>query len=74
MPTFIDCSTVSISFDIMGIVTVSYTIVSDSPSVDVPTGVHLGAVSVDGYIASASMTMIPGTNWYETHITMVGTN
>jgi len=73
MPTFIDCTTINISFDIMGIATVSYTIVSDSPSVDVPTGVQLGAVKVDGYVASASMTMIPGTDWYETHITMVGT-
>lgn len=73
MPTFIDCSTVNISFDIMGIATVSYTIISDSPTTQAPTSMSLGAVSVDGYIASASMTMIPGTDWYETHITMVGT-
>jgi hypothetical protein len=72
--SFIDCTSLNISYDIMGIATVTYTIVSDEPSWDgVANEIPAGGQTFRGYVASASMTQIPFTSWYETHVTLITT-
>lgn len=74
MAIFIDCTSVNISYNVYGLATVTYTVVSDIP------GIHhfgddsfsIGNQTYYGYIASASVNRIPNTTWYESHITFVG--
>lgn len=74
MAKFIDCTSVNISYNIYGLATVTYTVVSDSPGIQ-----HFGINSISmgnrtfyGYIGSASVNRIPNTTWYESHITFIG--
>jgi len=74
MATFIDCTSVNISYNIYGLATITYTVVSDTGGIK-----HFGKDSITignrtfyGYIASASVNRIPNTSWYESHITFIG--
>jgi hypothetical protein len=71
MPTFIECTSLSISYDILGIATVSYTVVSDTSGINVYNIITTGGVTFKGYITNASTNQIPKTDWYETHATLV---
>lgn len=74
MATFIECTSLSFSYDIMGLVTVSYTMVHDTIELTVTTQVSAGGQTFRGYIIDASMNTIPKTKgWYETHVTMIAT-
>ena len=75
MAEFIECTSLSISYDIMGIATVSYTVISDSPGIKVYNQISAGNPSVTfrGYITNASTNQVPKTTWYETHATLVAT-
>lgn len=74
MPEFIDCSSINVSFDIMGIATVSYTIVSSSTTMGtLSDSITIGGQTITGNVVSASMSMIPNTEWTETHVVLVGT-
>jgi len=74
MSYFIDCTSVNISYNIYGLATITYTVVSDV------SGIHhygtdsfsIGGRTFYGYIASASVNRIPNTTWYESHITFIG--
>lgn len=72
--TFIECSSINISYDIMGLVSVSYTVVSNSPGVKVFYSVSTGkgnAKLFSGFPVSISHNVIPNTTWYETHVTLM---
>lgn len=73
MAEFIDCTSLSISYDIMGIATVNFTVVSDSPgfpSMSMNT-LSVGGRIYEGYVTSASLAQIPNTTgWYETRVTL----
>ena len=74
MPTFIECTSLSVSYDIMGLATVTYTVVSDIPGINVFNELQdVGGQTFRGYISNASVTQIPNTNWYETHATLIAT-
>lgn len=74
MPEFIDCASINVSFDIMGIATVSYTIVSSSTTMgSLSNSISIGGQTITGHVVAASMSMIPNTEWTETHVTLVGT-
>ena len=70
---FIDCTSLSISYDIMGIATVSYTIVSNTPGIKYYTVISAGQRTFTGYVANASLRQIPETDWYESNITLITT-
>lgn len=79
---FIECTSVSISYDIMGIVTISYTVVSNRPGLNVtvdgsndPTNIvyKIADQTYYGYVTSASLNRIPNTDWYESHVSIVAT-
>jgi hypothetical protein len=71
---FIDCTSLNISYDVMGIATVSYTVVHNTPSITVFKEISAGRQKFSGYIIDAYMSTIPKTDgWYETHATMIAT-
>ena len=74
MAAFIECTSLNFSYDIMGLVTVSYTMVHDNPSFTAITEIDAGGQVFRGYVMSASMSAIANTRgWYETHVTMIAT-
>lgn len=72
--SFIECTSLNVSYDIMGIATVTYTVVSDTPGFDnVENSISAGGQTFTGYVVNAAMNQIPYTTWYETHVTLVTT-
>ena len=75
---FIDCTSVSISYDVMGIATVNYTIVFQTDGSD-PTFVYYNPVTYGGrvftgYVNNMNINRIPETeNWYECQVTLITT-
>jgi hypothetical protein len=74
--SFIECTSLNIAYDIMGRVTLSYTVVHDEggivPFPDGTTGsIIAGGRTFQGFVANASMNQIPNTLWYETHVTFI---
>ena len=70
---FVDCTSLNISYDVMGIATVSFTIVKNSegwPSNGM-NSIDAGGKTFDGYVTSANLTQIPNTFWYETRVTLI---
>ena len=74
MAEFIDCTSLSFSYNIMGIVTVSYTVIHDVEDFVTYNEITAGGQTFIGYISNATMSPIPGTEgWFETHATLVAT-
>ena len=82
---FIDCASISISFNVMGIATVAYTIVRNNisieengPFVTLPCEYpseyfQAGTRTFYGYITGIAMNQITNTDWYENHVTWTAT-
>lgn len=76
---FIECSSVNVSYNIMGIATVNYSIVVDSPDFSMSNYISIGGRSFKGIITNAYMQPIPGTEkassggWYTISVTMIAT-
>ncbi len=74
MAEFIDCVSLNISFNVMGIATVSYTVVHDSPGFVTYNSVTAGGQTFTGYVVNASVDQILNTsNWFETHVVLIAT-
>ncbi len=74
MPEFIDCTSLNISYNVMGIATVSYTVVHDNPGFVTYNSISAGGQTFTGYVINASLDQIMNTsNWFETHVTLVAT-
>jgi len=71
---FIDCTSLNISYDIMGLVTVSYTVIHNSFKFVTYNSISAGDKSFSGYVINASVNSIPHSEaWYETHVTLIAT-
>jgi hypothetical protein len=71
---FIDCTSLSFTYDIMGRVVVSYTTVHRSPDFCYTDIIDAGGQTFDGDVTSMSLNQIVGTSgWYETHVTLITT-
>jgi len=71
---FIECTSISFSYDIMGRVTVSYTTVHQSTDFCYTEVIHAGGRTFSGEVTSMSLNQIVGTvGWYETHVTLITT-
>lgn len=72
---FIDCTSLSISYDVMGIATVNFTVVRNNaewPSADIMNSIEAGGRTFTGYVTNASITQIPFTSsWFETRVTLI---
>lgn len=73
MPEFIECTSLSVNYDILGLATVSYTLVSDSPNITPFTSIDAGDVTLTGYVTNMTIQPIPETSWYEAQITIIAT-
>lgn len=74
MVEFIDCTSLSVSYNVMGIATVAYTVVHDSFEIVTYNTVTAGGQTFFGYIINAAMNQIPNTEgWFETHCTLIAT-
>ena len=75
MPSFIECTSLSISYDILGIATVTYTVVTDVAGLEgqLYNQIIAGGQTFTGYIINANINPIPNTEWYEIHATLVST-
>jgi hypothetical protein len=76
MPSFIECTSLSISYDILGVATITYTVVTDDADFDGQLYNQLtdvGGQTFTGYVTSASITPIPNTTWYEINATLIAT-
>lgn len=74
MAEFIDCASLNMSYNVMGIVTVSYTVVHDHFDFVTFDSISAGGQTFTGYVTNASVNQIPNTQgWFETHVTMVAT-
>jgi len=72
--TFIDCTSLNISYNVMGLATVNFTVVSDEPGFNIRTSVNAAGRTFSGYVTSAYARRIPNTNWYETNVTLIATS
>lgn len=70
---FIECTSLSFSYDIMGIVTVSYTMIHTTSKFCYRHILNFGGKVFKGYIADMSLNRIPGTAYYSTNVTMIAT-
>ena len=74
---FIECTSLNISYDVMGIATLSFTVVHNYPDISVVSKyneVDAGGQTFTGYITDAFMNAIVRTDgWYETHVTLIAT-
>lgn len=69
---FIECTSVNVSYDIMGLATVTYTIVSsDSVPDNVYEQLTLGGVLFTGYLTNRTSQRIQNTDWWETSVTLI---
>jgi hypothetical protein len=71
--SFVDCASVSINYDQLGIATISFTVVSvsNTPSGDYTTMIF-GGVTFTGVITSLEIRRIPGALVYEHRYTLTG--
>ena len=71
---FIECTSLNVNYNIMGIVTVTYTIVQDTYDTDnVVSSITAGGQTFSGYVTDISVTPIVRTNWHEVHVTLIAT-
>lgn len=71
---FIDCTSLSFTYDIMGRVTVSYTVIHESADFCYVKSISAGGQTFVGEVTAMSLNQIIGTSgWYETHVTLITT-
>jgi hypothetical protein len=71
---FIECTSLSVSYNIMGTATVSYTVVHNVFEFITFSTVRAANQTFKGWVVNASLNPIPNTEgWYETHVTLVAT-
>lgn len=71
---FIDCSSINVSYDLMGIATITFTVISVTPEPTSPsyTSLSFGGVGFHGFVTSVEIGRMPGTLVYELRYTFVG--
>jgi hypothetical protein len=78
MATFVECTSLSVNYDVTGIATVSYTVMSNSPGIIAWNTISVGNRVFTGYITSAANSVVPRTEyndgggpWYQTQVTLI---
>lgn len=79
MTEFIECESLNISYNVMGVANITYTIISDVDRPAIQNSISAGGVTFDGVIMSVYTQQIAKTEgaatgpWYSTNVTMVAT-
>jgi hypothetical protein len=76
---FIECGSLNISYDVLGLASVSFTVVSNNPNLDEGlsedyTTIEVGDLTFTGYISGATARPILSTDWAEWGMTLVMTS
>ena len=72
---FIECTSLNLSYNIMGIVTITYVVVHNTRKFVTYNTIDVGGTTFKGYVVNASLNQIPNTeNWFETHVTLIATS
>jgi hypothetical protein len=72
---FIDCGSLSISYDILGLATVNFTVVTNEDFLDTDyTTITVGDLTFTGYVTGVAARPILGTDWYEWGMSLVMTS
>jgi hypothetical protein len=69
--TFIECTSLNISYDVMGLVSISYTVVSNTPGMKIFGVVEGAGFSYSGFVTNASYNPLANSTWFETHVTIM---
>lgn len=71
---FMEEPSFSVSYNIMGIATVTYSIIhSSAGGASISNSVSAGGQIFTGYVMSISTNKLTGTSWFETSVVMVAT-
>jgi len=72
--SFIECTSLSFSYNVLGLVTVNYTMVHNTKTMTVVNTITAGGQTFTGYVMDAFINPIPNTSgWYETNVTLIAT-
>jgi len=73
---FIECSSLTINYDVLGLATVSFTVVADNNAVDLDNykTLSIGDATYTGWITSVTAKPIVSTDWWEYGISLVMTS
>ena len=80
MTQYYDCSAERITYSIMGVATINYTIISDNDTPSLSSTFVAGGVGFNGIITNYNTQLIPksehseGGGWYITNVTLVATS
>jgi hypothetical protein len=73
---FIECTSLSISYDNSGVATVNFIVVRNKdgfPSDSYLNNISAGGQSFSGHVTNITVSPIQNTDWYESHVTLVTT-
>lgn len=68
--SFIDCSTISLNYNELGLVTLNFSVISVSAQPDTYTTLTFGGVTFTGFVTNLEVSRLPGTLVYEHRYTM----
>jgi hypothetical protein len=73
---FVECSSLNINYDVLGLATVSFTVVADNNNVNLENyqNMVIGGADYSGWISSVTAKPIIGTNWWEYGVSLVMTS
>ena len=67
---FVDCTSLSINYDVMGIATINFTIITNSPEIKYRTSI----IGFTGYVINVTNTpMLNTSGWYMNNVTLIAT-
>lgn len=78
--SFVECESLSINFNQMGIATINYTIITNSPSFSFQNSVSAGGTTFNGVVTNIDCKPIPNSEndingpWYTNNVTLIATN
>ena len=68
---FIDCTTLSINYSVMGLATVTYTVVSNKNGPVIYNSINAGGRTMVGHVVNVTFGSIPMTSgWFETQVSL----
>lgn len=72
---FIDCGSLTISYDVLGLASVSFTVVTNDDFLDQEySTLTVGDLTFTGYLTGVSARPIVGTSWFEWGMSLVMTS
>lgn len=67
---FVDCTSLSINYDVMGIATINFTIITNSPEIKYRTSI----LGFNGYVINVTNSpMLNTSGWYMNNVTLIST-